>query len=400
MEKIIIIGAGPAGITAAYELLKKKEYEIIILEKEDSIGGISKTISVNENYRVDTGIHRFYSKSDKINEIWNELLPLQSKPAYDDIKIGREIEEIENGSDPENEDKSMLIKDRCTRIYYKRKFYDYPISLKFENIKKLGFFTIIKAGFSYIKAKIFKKNEDSLENFYINRFGKVLYSIFFESYTEKVWGIHPSKISADWGVQRVKGVSITAVIVDAFKRLFKIKSKKQETSLINRFVYPKLGAGQIWDEMAKVIEAKGGKIITNAETVGIIADGNKIKAVEYLRNGETRTEEADIVISSMPIKELIASIKNTEVPENVYNIATNLPYRDFMSVCMVVDKINLKNETQTKTLGDYVPDHWTYIQYPNVKLGRIQIFNNWSPYLFKNKVSGEFKCGRKRFSSK
>ena len=385
MEKVLIIGAGPAGLTAAYELLKKENYEVTILEMDENVGGISKTISLDDAYLVDTGIHRFFSKNDKINEIWNEILPIQSKPAYDDIKLHREKEFEKIGSDPEKDEKSMLIRERYTRIYYKKKFFDYPVTLKFENIRKLGIITIIKAGFSYIKAQIIKKEETSLENFYINRFGKVLYSIFFENYTEKVWGVHPSKISADWGAQRVKGVSIAEVIKDAFKKVFKIKDKNVETSLIDKFLYPKLGAGQMWDEMANIIQQKGGKILTQAEVTGIEVKDKKIVAVEYKYKGKKERIELDILISSMPIKNLVMSIKKEKVPKKIYDIAKKLPYRNFISVCMLVKKIKLKNKTKIKTIGNIVPDDWIYIQEPDVKLGRMQIFNNWSPYLFKNK---------------
>ena len=386
MQKVIIIGAGPAGLTAAYELLKKGKYEVIILEKDLVVGGISKTVSIGNSYLVDTGIHRFFSKNDRVNEIWNEILPLQSKPAYDDIILQRKKQFAEVGSDPEKQEKSMLIKDRCTRIYYKKNFFDYPVTLKFENIKKLGLFTIIKAGFSYIKAKMIKKEETSLENFYINRFGKVLYSIFFENYTEKVWGVHPSKISADWGAQRVKGVSITEVLKNALKNAFNIKDKtKTETSLIDSFFYPKLGAGQMWEAMSEKIVSMGGKIITDAKVVEINLENNKVSKIVYEQKGVKNEIKLDILISSMPIKDLILSIKNKKIPNEIYKIAKDLPYRNFISVCMVTKKLNLKNETNIKTIGNIVPDDWIYIQEPDVKLGRIQIFNNWSPYLFKDK---------------
>ena len=256
-KKLVIIGAGPAGLTAAYEMLKNsKEYEVTILEAEDTVGGISKTITF-DGYKVDTGIHRFFTKNDKIKQIWEELLPLQNKPAYDEIKLNRTRNYQLHGSDPEKEDKSMLIKDRVTRIYYGKKFYDYPVSLNFVTLKNLGFVNIIKVGFSYLKACLIKKEETSLENFFINRFGKVLYSMFFEDYTKKVWGRHPRDISADWGEQRVKGISIFEVLKDGiYKLLGKKNTKNTETSLIEQFVYPKLGAGQIWEEKAKKIFPK------------------------------------------------------------------------------------------------------------------------------------------------
>lgn len=389
MKRVLIIGAGPAGLTTAYQLLKQKsqeKYEVIVIEKDKEIGGISKTVKLDENHLVDTGIHRFFSKNDEINKIWEEILPIQSKPAYDDIQLKKDRVFPENGSDPEKEDKSLLIKDRYTRIYYKKHFFDYPISIKFQNIKNLGMLTIIKAGFSYLKALIIKKEENSLENFYINRFGKVLYSIFFENYTEKVWGVHPSKISADWGAQRVKGISITEILKDLIRKIFKVKKEDNtQVSLIDRFFYPKLGAGQMWEEMAKEIEKLGGKIIKEAEITGIEIDDNQIKSVEYKTKGETITEYIDILVSSMPIKDLIIAIKNEKVPKDIFEIATNLPYREFMTVCMLTKKIKLENKTNIKTIGNIVPDDWIYIQEPDVKMGRLQIFNNWSPYLFEDK---------------
>lgn len=385
-KKVVIVGAGPAGLTAAYYLLKNSnEYEVCILEQENQVGGISKTIEF-DGYKVDTGIHRFFTKNDEIEKIWTDLLPLQSKKAYDDILLDREKKLPSTGSNPEKDEKSMLIKDRITRIYYGRKFYDYPVSINLTTIKNMGFFTIIKAGFSYLKSCIIKKPETSLENFFINRFGKVLYSMFFESYTEKVWGVHPSKISADWGSQRVKGVSITEIIKDAFKKKFKIKnSANTETSLIEQFIYPKLGAGQVYEEMAKNIEKMGGKILLNTKLTSITADKFEIKKVSYLKDNKEKSTKADIFISSMPIKNLFENMNGIKIPKKINDIAINLPYREFMSVALVVDKLKLENKTKIKTVMNIVPDSWIYIQEKDVKMGRLQIFNNWSPYMFKNK---------------
>ncbi len=244
-KNIVIIGAGPAGLTAAYELLKNKpkEYNVTIIEAENQVGGISKTIEFGDKFLVDTGTHRFFSKSKEVNDIWNELLPLQNKPAYDDIILNRNKKFLKKGSDPEKDKESMLIKDRLTRIYYNNKFFDYPVNLSFNTIKNLGIIKIIKVGITYIKACIIKKKETSLENFYINRFGTELYNTFFKNYTQKVWGIEPSKISADWGVQRVKGISILEIFKDIInKKLNRKKACNTQTSLIEQFLYPKLGA--------------------------------------------------------------------------------------------------------------------------------------------------------------
>lgn len=391
-KKIVIIGAGPAGLTAAYELLKKStKYEVIVIEADNIVGGISKTVTF-DGYRVDTGIHRFFTKNDKVQSIWNELLPLQNKPTYDEIKLDKKREYEENGSNPEEEEKSMLIKDRITRIYYGKKFYDYPVSLNWSTLKNLGFFKIIKAGMSYLKACIIKKEETSLENFFINRFGKVLYQMFFEDYTEKVWGRHPKDISADWGMQRVKGISIAEVIKDVFRKIIGHKNEKNtQTSLIEQFIYPKLGAGQVWEEMANKIKEMGGIILLNTMVEKIKVKDNKIVQLEYKTGENINIIDVDICLSSMPLKDLIINMEGIEVPKEIKKIAEGLPYREFMSVCMVVKNLNLKNNTKLKTLGNIVPDSWIYVQEPEVKMGRLQIFNNWSPYLFKNKEEIETK---------
>ena len=209
MKKIVIIGAGPAGLTAAYKLLKdtNEEYDVTILEETQEIGGISRTVRYNGN-RMDIGGHRFFSKNDKVLELWKELMPIQGEDAYDDKKLGRQKKLVVGGPNPETEDEVMLIRNRVSRIYYLRKFFDYPVSLKKETFMNMGFVRTMKVGFSYLKSVFIKRKEKSLEDFYINRFGKVLYSMFFEKYTEKLWGRKVSQISADWGAQRVKGLSI------------------------------------------------------------------------------------------------------------------------------------------------------------------------------------------------
>ena len=210
-KEIVIIGAGPAGLTAAYELLKKsKENNVIIVEKSDALGGISRTVNHNGN-RMDIGGHRFFSKNEDVMEWWTKMMPLQGELSYDDKVLGRNGVLVSGGPNPEKENRVMLQRQRISRIYYKRKFFDYPISLKVQTFVNMGFIQTVKAGFSYLASCVKKKPEDCLENFYINRFGRVLYSMFFEGYTEKLWGRHPREISADWGSQRVKGLSIFSI---------------------------------------------------------------------------------------------------------------------------------------------------------------------------------------------
>lgn len=385
-KKIVIIGAGPAGLTTGYELLKNsKGYDITIYESENMLGGISKTVRFNGNL-VDTGIHRFFSKDDRVMNLWKELLPVQSRNSYDDILLNNNKKLPKEGPDPEIDGEVMLVRDRVTRIYYNKKFFDYPVSLSFNTIKNLGFFKIIYAGISYLKACMFKRKENSLEDFYINRFGKVLYGMFFRDYTEKVWGRKVSDISADWGSQRVKGISIIAVIKDMFNKLFGKKNKDNtETSLIESFYYPKMGAGQIWNVMAKKIEDLGGCIVKNVFVKNINVENGKICSVTIRKDNIEEVVKADVVISSMPIKDLINGIKGDKISKEIYEISNGLPYRNFMSVGLLLKKLNLKNETNIKTLGNIIPDSWIYVQEPKVKMGRLQVFNNWSPYLFKSK---------------
>lgn len=379
MKHIIIIGAGPAGLTAAHELLKKtKEYHVTILEESNVVGGISRTVNHNGN-RMDIGGHRFFSKDKKVMEWWTTILPIQGEPSYDDKILNRPFKVNTGGPNPENEDRVFLNRNRISRIYYLQKFFDYPISMKMQTILNLGFYRTLLAGFSYLKSSIIKRKDSNLENFYINRFGKKLYQLFFEGYTEKVWGRHPSEISAEWGAQRVKGLSIVAIIKDIFGKLIPNSNRKVETSLIEEFYYPKYGPGHLWETVLNEIIEMGGTIRFNAKVDTIKLDDIKITSVlansnEYL---------ADYFISSMPIKDLINSL-DTKPNDEIVKIANNLPYRDFITIGLLVNKLSIKNQTDISTTNNIVPDCWIYIQDTAVKLGRIQIFNNWSPYMVKD----------------
>lgn len=383
MKNIIIIGAGPAGLTAAFELLKhSKEVTVTILEETNDIGGICKTVNYKGN-RMDMGGHRFFSKSPKVNDWWEKMLPMQAAAAFDDRVLGRKIPLAAQGPDPEKEDRVMLTRQRVSRIYFDGKFYDYPISMKPETFRNMGFFNTIRVGCSYLAAMLHKRPEDNLENFYINRFGKKLYAMFFEYYTENLWGRHPSEIDASWGAQRVKGISITAILKDMFGKLFHKKNRKVETSLIEEFKYPKLGPGELWEITASEIEKLGGTVLKNAKAVKLLrnTDGT-ISHVIYEKDGVRTTLNADIVISSMPVKDLVAGL--TDVPAEPARIAAGLPYRDYMTLGVLVPKLKLQNRTNRKTIGNIVPDDWIYVQDRTVKLGRIQIYNNWSPYMVKD----------------
>lgn len=382
----VIIGAGPAGLTAAYELLKHPEAGIhpIILEASNEIGGISKTVEYKGN-RIDIGGHRFFSKSKEVTALWDEIMPLQGAPAKDDIILNRKVPLLEGGPDPEKEDRVMLRRNRLSRILFLHKFFDYPITIKWQTFHNMGFARTWKAGWGYIGATIHKRKEDSLANFYINRFGKPLYKMFFEDYTEKVWGRNPSEISPDWGAQRVKGLSIWKALGNAIAKPFRKKdSKKVETSLIQAFSYPKKGPGQLYETMAELVKEMGGKIRMQSEVTKInLKDG---KVVSVIVNG---TEEVvgDVFVSSMPIKDLYLAFGPEQVPEDPYRVATNLVYRDFITVGLLCKKLLIENnvkKTKTPTVSNILPDTWIYVQEREVKLGRLQIFNNWSPYMVKD----------------
>ncbi len=387
----VIIGAGPAGLTAAYELLDKTSIKPIVYEMTGGIGGISKTVNFKGN-RIDIGGHRFFSKSDKVMQWWQAIMPTQEAPARDDLILMRHPYGTlkHNAADPEKTDKVMLIRSRISRIFFLRSFFDYPVSLKFSTVRNLGFIRTMKAGFSYMRAMLFPiRNETSLEDFFINRFGRELYEIFFKDYTEKVWGVPCKAIRPDWGAQRVKGLSITKAILHALKSPLKknvsIEQKDTESSLIERFMYPKFGPGQLWEEVANRIREKGGEIRFYSMAVGLDVNGNEVTEVRILdkKTGKVNAVKADYVFSTMPVKELIKGMRPPP-SEEVQEVADGLVYRDFITVGLLLKKLKIKNDTKVKTVNDIVPDQWIYIQERNVKLGRLQIFNNWSPYMVKD----------------
>ena len=383
-KKIIIIGAGPAGLSAAYELTKSADFDIAVLELEKFVGGISRTAYYNGN-RMDVGGHRFFTKVERVSNLWHEITPLQGAPSLDDVILNRTIPLEENGPDPEKEDIVMLKRHRVSRIFFLKKFFDYPISMKPRTFANMGFGRTMKAGFGYLGSCFHKRKEKSLEDFYINRFGKPLYQLFFESYTEKLWGVHPSKLSADWGAQRVKGLSLSKAFWNAITKPFRKKNKKVETSLIEQFEYPKYGPGQLYTLLAESLVKKGVNIVYGAQVNKIILDDNhNIKEV-VCKDGSSY--QADYFVSSMPIKDLFLALGTDVVAPEAYEVATTLPYRDFITVGLLLDKLKIKNKTKIPTVNELVPDTWIYVQERDVTMGRMQLFNNWSPYMVKDPLN-------------
>ena len=382
-KKAVIIGAGPAGLTAAFELLTKTNIKPIVVETTADIGGISKTVNYKGN-RIDIGGHRFFSKSDIIMHWWQNIFPKEDASVPE--------------KNPENTDKVLLIRSRQSRILFLRKFFDYPLTLSLKTIKNLGLRRLIRISFSYLVSMMIKrKPEKSLEDFFINRFGKELYKTFFKSYTEKVWGVPCSEISPQWGGQRIKGLSIRKAISHAIKETFKkkddISQKKVETSLISRFLYPKHGPGQLWEEVTERIKAKGGEILMQHKAIGFEVSGNKVISCT-VRNKIDNTEiklTGDYFFSTMPICDLVSGLGEI-VPPNLKRIASGLIYRDFITVGVLLDRVTIKDKNNSGP----IMDNWIYIQERDVQVGRLQIFNNWSPYMVRDKsktwVGMEYFC--------
>jgi protoporphyrinogen oxidase len=388
-KQAILIGAGPAGLTAAYELLYKTDIKPIIFEATKDIGGISKTVNYKGN-RIDIGGHRFFSKSEKIMQWWLNILPLQEITVIDEYKLKNETRLQNITLNPEETDKMMLKRKRISRIFYLRKFFDYPLTLNINLFSNLGAKRTIKIGLSYLKTTIKPiKDEKTLEDFFINRFGEELYQTFFKDYTEKVWGVPCQQIKSDWGSQRIKGLSITQAVKHGLKNVIirnsNINQKNVETSLIGQFMYPKYGPGQMWEEVARLIEENNGEIHRENRVIELLSKDNEIIGVKVRneKTGELKTYNADYFISTMPVKDLIESFKD-DISPKVREVAEGLVYRDFMTVGLLLKKLKIKNESKIKTFNDLIPDNWIYVQERDVKLGRIQIFNNWSPYLVEN----------------
>jgi len=400
-KKAIIIGAGPAGLTAAYELLKRTDIVPIILEKSGEIGGISRTTNYKGN-RMDMGPHRFFSKSDRVMDWWLKMMPLEGT-ADKDVTISyqnktREIN-AENAA-PKDPDKVMLVIQRLTRIYFLRKFFAYPIQLTLDTLKTLGLIRTIKIMFSFLWIRLFpRKPEKSLEDFIINKFGRQLYLLFFKDYTEKVWGIAPSEISAEWGAQRIKGVSLSKAIASALKSLRAkrkggISQKDTETSLIEQFLYPKYGPGSLWEEVARQVQEMGGKIFLHQDVQRIYMHEEKIQSVNTVNSqtGQTGAWEGDYFFSTMPVQELIAGM-GSEVPRDVQEVAAGLQYRDFINVGILLKQLSTKEGKKLE-----LKDNWIYIQERDVKVGRLMIYNNWGGGMIKDPhttwIGMEYFCNK------
>ncbi|HTE27111.1 NAD(P)/FAD-dependent oxidoreductase [Flavitalea sp.] len=400
MKKALIIGAGPAGLTAAYELLTRTDIIPVIIEADKQVGGISKTIDYKGN-KIDIGGHRFFSKSPKVIDWWLGFLPLDPRHKGETLNLryqnNEHTQKLKQQQEPDaavakleqvtNQDKVMLVRKRKSRIFYNRKFFNYPLKLNAGTLSQLGLIKTCKTAFSYLYSKVLpQKPELTLEQFFINRFGKELYNTFFKDYTEKVWGVPCNSIPASWGQQRIKNLNIGKMVAQAIKSVFisnnSIDQKGTSTSLIEQFLYPKYGPGQMWETVADAIIRLGGEIYLNSNVTGITGDkAETIISAEItdLHTGEKTIHKADYFFSTMPIKELFEITNDLPVPAQVKNTALSLEYRDFLIVGVLSGKLRVKEKS-----GSDITDNWIYIQDKNVKAGRLQFFHNWSPFMISN----------------
>ena len=389
----VIVGAGPAGLTAALEFLRRSDITPIVIEKSDRMGGLACTVDFKGN-RIDIGGHRFFSKSDRVMQWWLELLPLQGRVGSQTITYQNRSRWVGGnedgpGPDPDVTDAVMLVRKRKSRIYFSRRFFDYPVRLSPDTLKKLGARRTARIGLSYLRAALRPIHpERNLEEFFINRFGRELYRTFFQSYTEKVWGLSCREISAEWGAQRVKGLSVRKTITHFVRQAFSrnrdgIQQKRVETSLIEQFLYPKRGPGQMWDEVAKRVRSAGGQVLTNMDVQRILTEGNRVRAIEAVdaTTGQSQVFKGDYFFSTMPVRDLLHSL-DCDVPAAIRAIADGLQYRNFITVGLLAEELAVHEN------GRPITDNWIYIQEPDVLVGRLQIFNNWSPYMVadRNKI--------------
>lgn len=386
----VIAGAGPAGLTAALELLRRSDIVPVIFEADAQVGGISKTVNYRGN-RMDLGGHRFFSKSDWVMRWWQDILPVAADPSEAGRPqrvsyqgLSREL--LPLGEHP-GADAVMLLRRRLSRIFHRRRFFDYPLKLNAATLANMGFIETLRIGLSYSQAQLIRRSpENSLEDFFVNRFGERLYRTFFKDYTEKVWGVPCREISAEWGAQRIKGLSVRKAIAHAVASPFRnpgdAAQKHTETSLIERFLYPKFGPGQMWEEVARRIASRGGAIHLRHRVVGVEHDGSKVVAVT-VRDEAASTDHrvaCNVLISTMPVRDLAAMLKPDDAA--VIRVAERLPYRDFMTAGLLLRRMKpARHSAHGIQANGMPPDNWIYIQEPDVKIGRLQVFNNWSPAL-------------------
>lgn len=377
MKKVIIIGAGPAGLTAGYELLRRSsDYDVTIVEEAANVGGLCTKIVHNDKV-LDAGGHMFISNNSQVKEFWNTILPTQGVPSCDDLFLDRYCKISNGGPDPENTDNVMLSREKITRVYNQGKFYESPFRLTKDNVKSFGVGNSIKSGFSQLGGSMFKKKEKSLEEYYVNRYGYKLYDMFLDAYTEKVMGRNPSKISAAFGEVSDRDVITPNISVDKNDGR---DLEKATPPFANRFYYPKKGVYQMWENVADRFIEKGGSIHKNCKVLKIHTENGIVTGITCIADGESFFVACDMLISSMPVKDFINGL-DVNAPYNVSEVIHGLSYRGLVSIGVELLDMGIKNDTEEKTVNNIIPDAFLYVNEQDIKLGRIQVFNNFSPYM-------------------
>ena len=335
---VVIAGAGPGGLTAAYELTKRGQHPVV-LEADDVVGGISRTV-VRDGWRFDLGGHRFFTKVPEVEALWHEILP----------------------------EGDFLLRPRMSRIFYNGKYYDYPLKAM-NALRNLGLWEAMLCGFSYVWARIRPpKDEANYENWLVARFGWRLYRTFFKTYTEKVWGVEVSEMPADWAAQRVKNLDLRKAVLNA---ILPKRNQTEITTLIEEFQYPKYGPGMMWEVCAEKVQAAGGTLELGARLTQIHVEGGRARSVTYRQGGTDPSVDVAHVISTMPMRELVHCFRPPP-PDHVLAAADGLNYRDYLTVALIVPE------------SRSFPDNWIYIHAADVEVGRIQNYGSWSPYLVKD----------------
>ena len=336
-DPVVVIGAGPAGLTAAYRLVARRE-PVVVLEAEDVVGGLSRTVE-RDGWRFDLGGHRFFTRVPEVFALWQEIL----------------------------DDQRFVVRPRMSRIYYRGGLFDYPLRAG-NALRRLGPVEALRCVGSYLWVRVRPpKDQSHFEGWVTARFGSRLYRIFFKTYTEKVWGVPATSITSDWAEQRIKNLSLPSAVLNA---LLPRRGSTQITTLIEQFHYPLLGPGQMWEQARDDVRAGGGAIVTDAPVTRLERVGNRVEAVVSTVDGHEQRHPCSSVISSMPLSHLVLAMDPPAPPE-VQESARALGYRDFLTVALVVPEAHS------------FPDNWVYVHSPEVRLGRVQNFGSWSPHMVK-----------------
>ncbi|MDR2654872.1 MAG: FAD-dependent oxidoreductase [Oscillospiraceae bacterium] len=398
-KKVFIIGAGPAGLSAAYELLSRTdEFNIALMDKSDCIGGLSKTVYYSGKPRATLGGHIFRPGNERFLAFSKKFLTFQGRPAIDDLLLDKNVKTVRGGADPQREDSVMLFRDGLSRFFRKGSLWDYPPTLHLRTVETLKITEAAFMGLSFAKARIMRKTPHTLEDFYINRYGKALYGEFYKDYLEKLYGVSASEILTDYDSRKFISLPEPGRIKAKEKELLTVVPEFREDLQFEEIYYPKFGAGQLWERVAEEVEKLGGRILKGCYAEKFICENSRIKTLIYTEGGVSGSMDADYIISSAPLGEFVPAVEDYKKPESVQRTAEKLQYRNFVGVNVLMKSLEAQNITGFPTLGNIIPDSLIYVFEPEINLCRIQVYNNLSPYMLNNpqrsvSLGLEYFCG-------